>query len=270
MSSAYAVSRVKKRFHIPCGHMGTLDPMAAGVLPVGIGKTSRLFPYLLDKEKTYVATFRFGILTDTLDITGKVIKQGERVTLESEVVSVLPRFIGEIDQIPPNYSAKNVGGKRGYELARKGVEFTLSPKKVTIINFTLDKANENGDFTFTIVCKGGTYIRSLARDVGNELNTCAVMTALERTACGIFNVKNSVTVEDFLRAEKVEDLLIPPENAVPFESLYLTEKQAAKILNGVYEDYGFKEGTYKVFCVDDFWGVGQVEKGKLVIKSYVR
>ena len=133
ISSAAAVSAVKKKFHTPCGHMGTLDPMAEGVLPVGIYKTSRLFQYLLDKDKSYVARFRFGFTTDTLDVTGSVTETTGIVPSEEEIKAVLPAFIGEIEQIPPKYSAKCIDGKRGYQLARKGVEFELQPKKARFL-----------------------------------------------------------------------------------------------------------------------------------------
>jgi tRNA pseudouridine55 synthase len=134
MSSAYAVSRVKKKLKTTCGHMGTLDPMASGVLPVGIDKTSRMFDYLLDKTKTYVAEFEFGYTTDTLDITGEVVERTDKVPTEEQIEGVLSQFVGIIDQIPPKYSAKCIDGKRGYELARRGVEFELQAKKVEILS----------------------------------------------------------------------------------------------------------------------------------------
>ena len=130
MSSAYAVGKAKKKFNMPCGHMGTLDPMAEGVLPVGIGKASRLFQYLLDKEKTYVARFLFGVDTDTLDVTGERTRVTGVIPDTNTIKSVLNNFVGEIDQVPPRYSAKCVDGKRGYQLARQGVEFELPPKIV--------------------------------------------------------------------------------------------------------------------------------------------
>ena len=111
MSSAYAVGAVKKKFNKPCGHMGTLDPMAEGVLPVGIGKASRLFQYLLDKEKTYIARFIFGYTTDTLDITGQTTETTDKIPTLSEIKEVLESFVGEIMQVPPNYSAKCINGK---------------------------------------------------------------------------------------------------------------------------------------------------------------
>ena len=133
MSSAYALNLIKKRFKgEKMGHMGTLDPLASGVLPVAFGKSTRLFDYLLDKDKVYKAEFTFGYETDTLDRGGVVIKDNGKLPTESDIISVLPSLVGEVMQMPPIYSAKNVNGKRSYELARLGVEVELKPKKVTI------------------------------------------------------------------------------------------------------------------------------------------
>ena len=270
MSSAYAVTAVKKKFNLPCGHMGTLDPMAEGVLPVGIGQASRLFQYLLDKEKTYVARFKFGFTTDTLDVTGAVTERCKIVPTKAQIESVLSKFVGEIDQIPPKYSAKCIDGKRGYQLARKGVEFTLAPKKVTVLTSQLLSQTDTDEFEFKFTCKGGTYIRSLARDIALECGTLGTMSALNRTACGVFDIGNGVTVEEFKAADNPEKFLIPPENTVNFPSIVLTDKQATRILNGLFDDYGMKDGLYKVYNQSEFWGIGEVNNGVLRIKTYVR
>lgn len=135
--------------------MGTLDPMASGVLPVGIGKANRLFEYLLDKEKEYAAEFTFGAETDTLDKTGAVTQTSEYLPAREELEALLPRFVGEIEQVPPRYSAKNVGGRRGYDLARRGVEFTLPPKKVTVTSYRADRAARQGRFLLSHPMQGG-------------------------------------------------------------------------------------------------------------------
>ena len=270
MSSAYAVGAVKKKFNIPCGHMGTLDPMASGVLPVGIGKTSRLFQYLLDKEKTYVAKFKFGFLTDTLDVTGATLEETSIIPTLQQINDVIGSFVGEIDQVPPKYSAKCIDGKRGYQLARKGVEFELAPKKVTIISAECLGQTDQNEFEFKFTCKGGTYIRSLARDIGFACGSLGVMSALDRRECGIFDYTNGVTVEEFKSSSNPEKYLIEPDLAVNFEKVILTEKQATKILNGVFEDYGIKDGTYRVYNQEEFWGVGVAENGAIKIKAYVR
>ncbi|MBQ3493405.1 MAG: tRNA pseudouridine(55) synthase TruB [Clostridia bacterium] len=270
MSSAYAVGAVKKKFNTPCGHMGTLDPMASGVLPVGVGKSSRLFQYLLDKEKVYVARFKFGYTTDTLDVTGQETSRTNLIPTIEEINKVLPSFVGEIDQVPPNYSAKCIDGKRGYQLARRGVEFQLPPKKVVILGAKCLGQTQENEFSFEFRCKGGTYIRSLARDIAQKCATLGVMSALDRTVCGIFNYSNGVTVEDFKNSDNPEKYIIPAEKAVNFEKIILTSKQAEKILNGVFENYGFADGTYRVYNGEEFWGVGEALGGVLKIKAYVR
>ncbi len=270
MSSAYAVGAVKKKFNCPCGHMGTLDPMAEGVLPVGVGKASRLFQYMLDKEKTYIARFIFGYTTDTLDITGRKTESCDKIPSIDEIRGVLKDFIGEINQVPPKYSAKCINGKRGYELARNGVDFTLEAKKVNILNIEcLGQISEN-EFEFTIDCKGGTYIRSLARDIALSVGSLGVMSKLVRTKCGVFSMDNGVKIDQFKQETDLNKYLIASDTAVSFEKLNLTKVQAQKILDGVYENYGFNDGTYRVYNQGAFIGVGKVEEGILRINSYVR
>ena len=270
VSSAYAVGGVKKKFNFPCGHMGTLDPMADGVLPVGVGKASRLFQYLLEKEKTYVARFIFGYTTDTLDITGQTTEKTDKIPTLEEIKEILPRFIGEIEQMPPKYSAKCINGKRGYQLARQGVEFTLQPKTVTILDLQCLSQIAENEFEFRIDCKGGTYIRSLARDIALATGSLGVMSKLTRTACGVFNMQNGVTPQELFDATNPEQYLIKADSVINFEKLNLTKTQAQKILDGVYENYGFSDGTYRVYNQGEFIGVGTVNDGILRINSYVR
>ena len=270
MSSAYAVGAVKRKFNMPCGHMGTLDPMASGVLPVGISKASRLFQYLLDKEKTYVAEFKFGFTTDTLDVTGKTEAQTTVIPTAKEIKSVLGNFVGDIAQVPPKYSAKCIDGKRGYQLARKGVDFTLDAKTVTILGIELLSQVDENTFTFKIDCKGGTYIRSLARDIALSVGSLGVMSKLERTASGIYNLANGVGVEEFKDSDNPEKYIIPAEEVVSFEKLILTNERATKILNGVFENYGYADGIYRVYTQNEFWGIGESKQGVLKIVAYVR
>lgn len=269
-SSAQAVAAVKKLFKVPCGHMGTLDPMATGVLPVGLYKTTRLFPYLLDKTKTYRARFLFGVSTDTLDVTGKTVDRTDILPDEKTIVSALKLFTGKIEQVPPKFSAKSINGKRGYQLARRGVEFSLAAKPVEITDFSLIGRVSENEYEFEITCKGGTYIRSLARDLGEQCGSLAVMSGLNRTASGKFTLDNAVSVERLLNSDNPEQFIIPADFAVDYEKLILTESQAKKILDGVYEDYGFQDGVYRVYNQTDFWGIGETKEGRLKIKAYVR
>ena len=155
VTSSAIVNKIKWLSGVPCGHMGTLDPLASGVLPVGVGNATRLFDYFLQKQKTYIAEFTFGETADTLDCTGEIVRGGH-VPTESEILEVLPQFIGEIDQIPPKYSAKNVNGKRGYELARAGIEFELQPKRIVIHDLELLGKSNDDTFRVKIRCGGGT------------------------------------------------------------------------------------------------------------------
>lgn len=269
MSSAYAAGAVKKKFNMPCGHMGTLDPMASGVLPVGVGHASRLFRYMTEKQKTYLADFKFGLSTDTLDITGTVTATTDFFPSAEVIAGVIPQFIGEIEQIPPKYSAKCVDGKRGYQLARKGVDFSLAPKKVEILGIKFLGEIGKNEYRFEIICKGGTYIRSLARDMGAAAGSLAVMSRLVRTVSGAFSIENGVETEEFINSPP-EKYLIPAECAVDFEKLVLSEETANKILNGVFENRGYADGLYRVYNEDKFWGVGRAEGGVLKIEAYVR
>ncbi len=270
MSSAYAVGAVKHKFKVPCGHMGTLDPMASGILPVGIGKTSRLFPFLLDKKKTYQATIKFGVSTDTLDTTGNVVDTTSVLPDRKTLENVLSKFIGEIDQVPPNYSAKCVNGKRGYELSRKGIEFVLPPKKVVVYDVKMIEQVDKEQYKLQIVCGGGTYIRSLCRDIGYACNSLAVMSGLERTASGKFDLSTAISVDDFKASVNPEKFIIPADFAVDFPKIVLSSHGAQKILDGVFENHGYQDGTYRVYNQDDFWGIGIAKDGVLKITSYVR
>ena len=217
--SSTVVNKLKWLSGVPCGHMGTLDPLASGVLPVGVGNAARLFDYFLEKEKEYIAEFTFGVDSDTLDSTGTLV-HGGYVPDEREIEEVLPRFFGDIMQVPPKYSAKNVNGRRGYELARAGITFELAPKKVHIYGMELlGKAETENAYCIKIRCGGGTYIRSLARDIAAELGTKAVMSSLRRTQSGVFTLEKSIpfsVLEQDPTLEELEKYLIPNNQAYYF------------------------------------------------------
>ena len=257
-SSAYVVSRVRRLVHTPCGHMGTLDPLASGVLPVGIGNATRLFDFFLDKKKTYLAHFRFGVTTDTLDGEGAVRPAG-RVPSRAEIEGVLPGFIGEIDQLPPKYSAKSVGGKRSYELARAGQEVELSPKRVRIEDIELLEQTGADEFSFRIVCGGGTYIRALARDIAAKLGTGAYMSGLVREGSGPFSLETAVRLSD-LTPENVAEHLIPTDSVLPFPSITVEDK---RYFQGVRIPCAREDGLYKIYSAEGFYGLGRVEGGEL-------
>ena len=269
--SSTVVNKIKWLSGVPCGHMGTLDPLASGVLPVGVGNATRLFDYFLEKEKEYVAEFTFGVDSDTLDSTGNLIRGGH-VPNESEISAVLPQFFGDIMQVPPKYSAKNVNGRRGYDLARAGIDFELQPKKIHIYGMECLGKVEGKDDTFRVKirCGGGTYIRSIGRDVAEALGTKAVMSALRRTQSGFFTLGNAIpfsVLEEDPPLEELQKYLIPTENVLTYEKLELTEKQEIKLYNGQRVAVDCPDGLYKIYQNGVFYGIGEVENGLAKAKT---
>ena len=263
VSSAAEVARIKKLTGTPCGHMGTLDPMARGVLPVAVGNAARLFEYFLQKRKRYVAEFVFGASYDTLDTTGTVLEDGGRVPSEEEIVAALPRLTGEIEQIPPQYSAKSVGGERAYKIARRGGTAQLASRRVSVGQFTcLGRTGENS-FGFEIECGSGTYIRSLARDLGEMLGTYAAMSALTRTASGPFLLENSVETR-LLSRDNIARYLIAPDSVLPYPAIRLTAEEQKRYTNGAAITCGAADGRYRIYLADgSFYGVGTSESSVL-------
>ncbi len=263
--SSAVVNKLKWLTGVPCGHLGTLDPLASGVLPVGVGNATRLFDYFLDKEKTYIAEFTFGVDADTLDSTGNLV-YGGRVPTATEIEGVLPRFFGDIMQVPPKYSAKNVNGKRGYDLARAGIEFELAPKKVRIYDIQLLGESEDKENTYRlqIRCGGGTYIRSLARDIAEELGTKGIMSALCRTQSGCFEQKNAIPfslLEKEPSVEELEKFLLPTESVLSFEALPFGEKEEERLYHGQRIRVEKPDGLYKIYQAGNFYGVAEVAGG---------
>ncbi len=227
------------------GHLGTLDPMATGVLLVTLGKATKLFDLMQQKTKTYVAEFVFGYETDTLDITGTKTKQTESTNIElKQIVAVLPEFIGSISQIPPKYSAKSINGKRAYDLARENKDFELKPcvvniKDLQIIDF------KNNVLTLKIVCGSGTYIRALGRDIATRLNNLATMQSLVRTDIDNFNLKNCIDINE-LNAENLQSKIIKIDEVLNLPTIELSERETAKILNGLQVKTAKQDGLYKL------------------------
>lgn len=271
ISSARVLNAVKRSLKgETVGHMGTLDPLADGVLPVAIGKSTRLFDYLLDKNKEYVATVAFGFSTDSYDLEGEITRRCDVLPSDAELEAACKKLTGDIMQIPPIYSAKCVNGKRSYELARKGVAVELPPKKVTVKSIrVLDKISES-EYKIKIVCGGGTYIRAIARDLGLLCGTVATMTSLTRTASGIFRIENSVTAEEFTSAAYKSALLVPPDEVIDYPIIRLDERQTERLYNGLYDVYDYPDGIYKVYSPTAFYGVGEVKNGKIKVKAYLR
>lgn len=265
ISSAAAVSRVKRITHLACGHMGTLDPLASGVLPVAFGNASRLFNYLLDKEKVYRAVFRFGMETDTLDAAGAVLRDGLPMPEEKELNDILQKFVGEIEQIPPIYSAKSVGGVRAYQLARQGREVELSAKKIAVHSLEMLGRLDETDYEFRITCGGGTYIRSLARDIAAACGTCAIMTSLVREKSGVFELSASVQ-PDGLTEENWREAAVSPDAVFEMPKIDVCGSAVQRLRNGLKIASELADGEYKLYFEGSFYGIAAAESGLLRAK----
>lgn len=285
MSSAFVVRRVKRKLNTPkVGHMGTLDPLAVGILPIAIGKATRMFDYFLDKNKKYIAHFTFGYITNTLDSDGEVEDKTDVVPTKEEVLKILPNFAGKINQMPPNFSAKKVGGMKAYELARMGVEVELKPKEIEVYSIELLDQISNDTFSFAIDCSSGTYIRSIARDLGYGLNSLATMTFLERTESGYFDLENAVKLDDFEESDEAHSKLINIWEIFPhFTNAFVSNNNFLKLRNGeavkpehltiagsVANENLLSEKEFFVFKDPmTLLGVGKVNNGVVRIKTFL-
>lgn len=212
------------------GHLGTLDPMATGVLLVTVGKATKLFNLMQEKQKSYIATFKFGVLTDTLDATGKEIDRSSNIPTQQEIAAVIKQFKGKIMQIPPKYSAKSINGERAYKLARQNKEFSLPAKEVEIYDLQIVTYNK-GVLKLNIVCGSGTYIRALGRDIALSLNTFACMTELVRTTVDKFKLDSCVSINS-LTSENIANYILPIKEILNYSILNLPKDKQDKLLNG--------------------------------------
>ncbi len=237
------------------GHTGTLDPLATGVLVVCVEKATKLVNYLTCDEKTYEVEMKFGIKTDTGDITGKIIDEDTNYDIDmNKIKRTLDKFIGKQEQIPPMYSAIKVNGKKLYELAREGIEIEREARKIEIFEI---KNIEWKDETlkYTVHCSKGTYIRSLCEDIAGELGTIGTMTNLRRIQSGEFQVKDAIKIED-----------ISEKKIISIEKLFDKEidvkNNLKELLNGMKIQCIRPDGLYKLYA-DKFIGIGKIEKNYL-------
>ena len=218
------------------GHGGTLDPMASGVLPVCVGAATRLFDYIIDKQKTYVAELQLGVITDTQDATGAVVERRPVTVTEADVRAALPRFIGDIWQTPPMYSAIKRGGKRLYELARRGESVEIAPRACRVDDVRLTASLGNGRYRLEVDCGKGVYIRTLCHDIGAYLGCGGHMATLARTRAGVFTLENALTLEevDALGAEGLKARLLPMDTAISHLPAVRAEaRRRAAVRNGM-------------------------------------
>ena len=251
------------------GHTGTLDPFAEGVLPICIGKATRLIEYLQD-DKEYLATVQFGASTNTFDLDGEKTSVSDKKVTKSEVEEGLKAFSGEISQLPPIFSAIKVKGKKLYEYARKGEEVEIQPRKVVIENIELKVFDEeNQQAQILIQCSKGTYIRSIANDLGQNLGCGGYLVKLIRTQAGSFRVENSVQLDGI----EVERNLINPTDILDLPRIAVTESDLAKIKNGMpiefspREDIKFGNFVILVYNNVEICAVGVADNDKIKLKK---
>lgn len=261
ISSARVVSLVRRALGMKkVGHTGTLDLEASGVLPIVIGKATRVSDYMMTKDKVYETELILGAKTDTLDAAGKIIAKSDKVVSRDEFIEAMNTFKGEIEQIPPMYSALKVNGKKLYDLARDGIEIERKRRKVKVYDiYLLDFAFPQA--TIRVTCSKGTYIRTLVDDIGEKLGTLAYVNELKRVRVGDLDVKDAINSEDILKIAKKDLLkkLYPVDFALKdFEKIVLDKKYLENLVNGQLVEVADRfDKTVRVYAGEDFIGLGE-------------
>ena len=270
-TSQDVVSKLRGVLHTKrIGHGGTLDPMATGVLPVFVGRATRGVEFFEHAEKTYEATLRLGITTDTEDITGTVLTEAPVNVTEAQLESALEKFRGDILQIPPMYSAIKIDGQKLCDLARKGREVERKPRPVTI--YLLELLSFDGiTAKLRVRCSKGTYIRTLCKDIGQALGCGGCMESLRRTAAGEYSIEEAVPLQQLVEAADPGSYLRPVDTLfTEYEAVTLTEKQALRCRNGNSFTVALPQGTYRAYDAEgNFLMLAKVEDNVMsTIKSF--
>lgn len=245
------------------GHTGTLDPEVAGVLPICIGRATKVAEYLLEVDKEYIAELSLGFETDTQDFTGRIIRESNKKVTEKEIKEVFKKYLGHIKQVPPMYSALKYKGKKLYEYAREGIEVPREARDSFISK--LDILDIKGDrILFKVACSKGTYIRTLCNDIGKDLGCYGYMSYLIRISSGEFNINNSYSLEyiESIGKDSVNNILTPIDQAIAnFPEVILNENLYKKITNGVIVRHSTDLDSnikYRIYCKNEFIGIGEV------------
>ncbi len=254
------------------GHAGTLDPMATGVLPVFVGRATRAVEFAAEREKEYLAGLRLGQVTDTQDVTGSTLSTAPVSATREDVEKVLDQFRGDIQQIPPMYSAIKKEGKKLYELARRGQEVERQPRPITIYELELLDQLSPTDYLLRVKCSKGTYVRTLCHDIGQALGCGGTLFSLRRTQSAGFSLDQAVTLDQVQAAEDPASLLLPVEAYFSgHPALTLTSQRAEKkVRNGNTLSLSAPDGLYRVYGPDgDFLALSRMTQGVLTtIKSF--
>ncbi|MBR1425031.1 tRNA pseudouridine(55) synthase TruB [bacterium] len=264
MTSFDVIATLRKIIHIKqIGHTGTLDPFAQGVLPVCIGKATKLIEYLTS-NKAYLATVQFGSRTDTYDREGQIVESYDKKVSAIEIEGALKDFEGEIEQLPPIYSAIKVNGKKLYDYARSGQEVEIKPRKVSIYKIEMRDFDFNSQSAKIYVeCGGGTYIRSIANDLGQKLGCGGYLTDLIRIQSGMFNIDSAVKLEDLKSFEDVEKNLLNPINYVDVPKYNLSEQEKERVGHGMFikNHTRFDNGIVFMIYSDKMFAIGEFKEG---------
>ena len=273
MSSAAVVGKIKKKFNLKkVGHMGTLDPLACGVLPIAVGKATKMFDYFLNKKKTYIVNCEFGYETSSLDLGTEKINETSFVPTLEDVVKATKSFLGKIKQQPPIYSAKKIDGKKAYELARDGKDVVLKDVEVEIFKFDCLSQINNTTFKFEIECSSGTYVRSLIRDLAYKLNTYATVVFLERTKTDFFDATNAIKLDDLLSSNiNLENVLIKIEQTFKnIKQVQVDNLQFDKLKNGLIIKTNLNdENNVFIMCDNKLLGVAEIKNKQIKLKTYL-
>lgn len=269
ISSFGVVSRVRKLFNTKkVGHCGTLDPEAMGVLPIMIGNATKVSKYLVEHDKEYCATVKFGVKTDTADEEGNVLKTDDfRLKKEDKIkyVELLKSFYGKQEQLPPMYSAIKVNGKKLYEYARNGEEIQRNARKIEIYSIRLESLNfEENEMTFYVSCSKGTYIRTLCEDIAEKFGTIGYMKRLIRTRVDSFDIDHSVKLDELENEVEREKFVISLEEVFKDkEKIVLNNRKSELFFNGVKLTFNVPDGVYRIYNQESFLGLGVVSEALL-------
>lgn len=233
MTSFNVVREVKRMIkNKKVGHTGTLDPIASGVLPICVGRATKFADYIVQGKKAYLAELRLGIATETYDREGNILYTKDVHLKDSEVLDGILNFRGEIEQVPPMYSALKVNGKRLYELARKGIEIERKKRKITI--YSIDIVSIKLPYvSFKVTCSKGTYIRSLCHDIGNRLNCGGTMWSLKRISTGGFDIRDSIALEELSKDNILNYMISVDKVLYEYPKIFIEDKYVKKVLNGM-------------------------------------
>ena len=253
------------------GHGGTLDPMATGVLPVFLGRATRAVEYATDSDKEYIAGIKLGVVTNTQDTTGEILEQNTVNVGRAELEAVLPQFTGELDQIPPMFSAIKKDGKKLYELARKGVEVERKPRHIVIKELEITNCIDNTTYELRVLCSKGTYVRTLCHDIGAALGCGAAMCSLRRSMAAGYTLTDAVSLDQVLSADDPTVFTRKVDTCfAQYPCVTIDGKNLFKAKNGTPFPWDGEEGIRRVYSSDgEFLLLGLCKDGMMsTIKSF--